>query len=86
MFGINSNGEQDIDEDDLESHDPKKIAKGWYAVLIDLSDNDIQKIDYVTDQPLKKVLNFMAYRKEQQLKENQRLMQQKRQLEANRRK
>ena len=86
LFGINSNGEQDIDEDDLESHDPKKIAKGWYAVVIDLSDNDIQKIDYVTDQPLKKVLNFMAYRKEQQLKENQRLMQQKRQLEANRRK
>jgi len=86
LFGINSNGEQDTDEEDLDAHDPKKIAKGWYKVLIDLSDNDIQKIDYVTDQPLKKVLNFMAHRKERQLEENFRLMQQKRQMDANRRK
>lgn len=86
LFGINSNGEQEVDEDDLEAHDPKKVAKGWYNVIIELADNDLQKIDYVTDQPLKKVLNFMAHRKEQQLKENFRLMQQKRALDASRRK
>jgi len=86
LFGINSNGEQEVDEDDLDAFDPKKIAKGWYKVLIDLADNDIQKIDYVTEQPLKKVLNFMAHRKEKQLEENFRLMQQKRQMDANRRK
>ena len=86
LFGINSNGEQERDEDDLDQYDPKKIAKGWYRVIIDLSDNDLQKIDYVTDQPLKKVLNFMSHRKEKQLEENFKLMQQKRQLDAQRRK
>ena len=85
LFGINSNGDQEIDEDE-EDWDPKKVAKGWYKVLIDMSDNDITKIDYVTEQPLKKVLNLMAYRKEKQLEENFRLMQQKRQLDAQRRK
>lgn len=86
LFGINSKGEQEIDEDDLDAYDPKKVAKGWYKIIIDLSDNDLQKIDYVTDQPLKKVLNFMSHRKEKQLEENFKLMQQKRQYEANRRK
>lgn len=85
LFGINSNGDQEMDEDE-EDWDPKKVAKGWYKVLIDMSDNDITKIDYVTEQPLKKVLNLMAYRKEKQLEENFRLMQQKRQLDAQRRK
>lgn len=86
LFGINKNGEQEVDEDDLEEYDPKKVAKGWYKIIIDLADNDIQKIDYVTDQPLKKALNFMSFRKEKQLEENFRLMQQKRQMDANRRK
>lgn len=87
LFGINQNGQQEFDEDEeLEAYDPKKVAKGWYKVIIDLADNDIQKIDYVTDQPLKKVLNFMAFRKEKQLDENFKLMQQKRAMEANRRK
>jgi hypothetical protein len=86
LFGINQNGEQEIDEDDLDAYDPKKVAKGWYKIIIDLADNDLQKIDYVTDQPLKKVLNFMSFRKEKQLEENFKVMQQKRAMEANRRK
>jgi hypothetical protein len=84
LFGLNQNGEQEQDEDDLEAYDPKKIAKGWYKVIIDLADNDLQKIDYVTEQPLKKVLNFMAHRKEKQLEENFKLMQQKRQYDVQR--
>lgn len=88
LFGINKNGQQEFEDEDeeLEAYDPKKVAKGWYKIIIDLADNDLQKIDYVTDQPLKKVLNFMSHRKEKQLEENFKIMQQKRAMESNRRK
>lgn len=84
LFGINDKLEQDED-DELEKWDSKKIAKGWYRVITDLAQEDILKIDLITDQPLKKALNFMAYKKEKQLEENFRLMQQKRQNDLARR-
>jgi len=82
LFGLNEQGEPEEESDD--SWDAKKIAKGWYRVIIDLADNNIEKIDYVTDQPLKKVLNFMAHRKEKQLEENFKLLQQKRKYDVQR--
>jgi hypothetical protein len=84
LFGLNSKGEQELDDEELEAWNPQKVAKGWYNIIIDVADNDIQKIDYVTDQPLKKVLNFMAHRKEKQLEENFKIMQQKRQHDLSR--
>jgi len=88
LFDINKNGQQEFEDEteELEALDYKKVAKNWYKIIIDLADNDLQKIDYVTDQPLKKVFNFMAYRKEKQIEENFKLLQQKRALEVNRRK
>jgi len=86
LFGINKNGKQEFEdeEEELEAHDPKKVAKGWYKIIVSLADNDLQKMDYVTDEPLKKVLNFMAHRKEIQLEENFKQLQQNRQLAARR--
>jgi hypothetical protein len=84
LFGLNKNGEQEVDDEELEAWNPQKVAKGWYKIIIDVADDDIQKIDYVTEQPLKKVLNFMANRKEKQLEENFKLMQQKRKYDLSR--
>ena len=83
LFGLNDQTEDD-EEDDLESHDPNQIIKGWYKIIVDLANNDILKIDEVTDQPLKKALNFMAYKKERQLEENFKQLQQKRQYDLQR--
>ena len=85
LFGINDRKDDDDEDDELEKWDSKKVAKGWYRVITDLAEDDILKIDQITDQPLKKALNFMAYKKEKQLEENFRLMQQKRQQEMARR-
>lgn len=85
LFGLNKNGEPE--EEDLESWDPQKVAKGWYRVIVDLADDDLLKIDEVVEQPLKKAFNFMALRKERILEENFKQLQQKRQydLQRNRR-
>lgn len=82
LFGINAQGEQ---EDLEEAWDPNKVARGWYKVIVDLADNDLQKLDYVTDQPLKKVLNFMALRKERALEEQFKQLEQKRKHDLSRR-
>ena len=75
LFGLNQQGEQEDVEP--EDHDPNKIAKGWYKVIVDLADDDLQKLDAVTDTPLKKALNFMSLRKERLLEENAKQLQQK---------
>ena len=72
------------EEEDLENIDPNKIAKGWYRIIADLADNDVLKMDAVTDEPLKKILNFMSLRKELQLEENFKQLQQKRKHDVSR--
>lgn len=82
LFGINDKGvQEDIDP---EEWDPNKIAKGWYKVLVDLADNDLLKLDPVTEEPLYKALTFMSLRKERQLEEQQRQLNQRRQHELSR--
>ena len=77
-------------DEDVEQEAPTdnlSVARNWYRIIVELAHQDILKIDEVTDQPLKKALNFMAYAKEQQLEENMRKLQQKREydLQRNRR-
>ena len=69
------------------SFDPLQVARNWYKIIVGLAQDDLLKIDEVTEQPLKKALNFMAYQKEKQLEENLRKLQQKREydLQRNRR-
>ena len=83
LFGINQKtGEQeDVDPEDWN---PNKIAMGWYKVLVDLADNDILKLDQVSEQPLYKALTFMSLRKERMLEEQQRQLKQRRQHELSR--
>ena len=82
LFGINDKGvQEDVDQED---YDANKIAKGWYKVLVDLADNDLLKLDPVTEQPLYKALTFMSLRKERMLEEQQRQLNQRRQHELSR--
>ena len=84
LFGLNDKAEDEEEDEDLEKYDPNQVAKGWYKIIVDLADNDLLKIDDITDQPLKKALNFMAYKKEKQLEENFKQLQQKRQYDLQR--
>ena len=68
LFGIDDK-EFDAFVDGYEGpEDPMQIARGWYKIIVDLANDDLLKIDEVTEQPLKKVLTFMNHRKEQAIK------------------
>lgn len=71
-------------EEPIDNPDKLQVARGWYRIIVGLSMDNILNIDAVTEQPLKKVLNFMALQKEKQLEENQRKLEQKRQYDLQR--
>ena len=85
LFGINE--KQTFDELEPEDKDRQANARAWYKIIVGLANGDILKLDAVTEQPLKKTLNFMSLQKEQQLEENQRKLKERRQydLQRNRR-
>ena len=64
--------------------DKMDVARSWYKVIVALAQDNILRIDEVTEQPLKKVLNFMALQKEKVMEENQKQLQQKRQHDLQR--
>lgn len=64
--------------------DPLQVARNWYKIIVSLAKDDLLKIDEVTNQPLKKALNFMAYQKERQLEENLKQLQKKREYDLSR--
>lgn len=68
LFGLDDKDFESFLEDYEGPEDPMQIAKGWYKIIVDLSNDDLLKIDEVTEQPLKKVLTFMNHRKEVALK------------------
>lgn len=82
LFGLNDRMEQE--DIDPEEFNPKKISMGWYKVIVDLADNDLLKLDPVTEQPLYKALTFMSLRKERALEEQQRQLNQRRQYDLSR--
>lgn len=65
------------DEETESESDPMQTAKSWYKIIVGLANDDVLKLDEVTEQPLKKILNFMALQKEEALKEQERQRQQK---------
>ena len=85
LFGINQ--KETFDELEPETKDKQANARAWYKIIVGLANGDILKLDEVTEQPLKKTLNFMSLQKEQQLEENQRKLKERRQydLQRNRR-
>lgn len=77
LFGIDRDGGGEALPEDF---DPLKIAKGWYKIIVGLANDNILNIDSVTDEPLKKVLNFLALQKEKQIEANLEIMKQNRKL------
>ena len=75
------------DDDEVPQEKPKDIARSWYDVILMMANEDVLKMDAVTDLPLKQALNFMAWKKEKTLKEQQEILKQKREydLQRNRR-
>ena len=80
LFGLNEEGQA---EDDGE-YDAQSIQKGWYKVLVDLSDNNVHQLDNTTDLPLYKALTFMSLRKERALEEQQRQLNNRRKHDLSR--
>lgn len=68
LFGLN---DKDFEEwsEDQEERDPMDTARGWYKIIVELAGDNLLNMDAVTDEPLKKVLNFMALQKEKKLAE-----------------
>ena len=86
LFGLR---DKDLEEakqkiDEGQRPDPMQVARSWYKVIVSLANRNILNIDEVTDQPLKKALNFMALQKEEALEEQQKQLQQKRQYDLSR--
>lgn len=83
LFGLNEDAE---DDDELQPGKVDKLqaARNWYKIMVDLANDDILKIDEVTEQPLIKVFNFMALRKQKQLEENMRIIEQNAKLKTQR--
>jgi hypothetical protein len=83
LFGLNE--KLTIDElEDVDDTDRQHNARSWYKIIVGLANGDLLKIDEVTQQPLKKTLNFMSLQKEQQLEENQRKLKERRQYDLQR--
>ena len=80
LFGLDGQSESD----ESEKPEPMAIARGWYRIIVDLANNDVLKIDEVTEKPLKQILNFMALQKEKALEEQQRILKQQRQYDLQR--
>ena len=77
LFGLS---EREIDQAIDEGHttaDKLYLARSWYKVIVTLAGDDILNIDQVTDQPLTKALNFMAYQKERILETQQKQREQR---------
>ena len=67
LFGITDKEIDTAIENSAEPVDKMYVARSWYKVIVSLAADDLLKIDRVTEEPLKKALNFMAYQKEKVL-------------------
>ena len=84
LFNVNDKELEEAKEKLHIQPDPMQVARSWYKVIVSLSGEDILKLDAVTEEPLRKALNFMALQKEKVMEEQQRQLQQKRQYDLQR--
>lgn len=84
LFNVNDKELEEAKEKLHLQPDPMQVARSWYKVIVSLAQEDILKLDDVTEQPLRKALNFMALQKEKVMEEQQRQLQQKRQYDLQR--
>lgn len=85
LFGLDEVNTESDESD--ETQDRLSVAKSWYSILVDLSNDNLLEIDNVADKHFRAVFNFMAHRKEKLMKEAAQKLQQRRQhdLQRNRR-
>jgi hypothetical protein len=81
LFGL-----EDMSQEETEAvkTDPMDSARAWYKIIVGLANDDVLKLDEVTEQPLKKILNFMALQKQEALEEQERQAKQRRKYDLQR--
>ena len=67
LFGITDNEIDEAIDNNAVPKDKLHVARSWYKVIVTLAGDDLLNIDAVTDEPLRKALNFMSYQKERVL-------------------
>jgi hypothetical protein len=70
LFGWEEKTDRNED-DELSPKNVSEIAGAWFNVICILSNEDVNKIDETTNQPIMKVLNFLARKKDKDNKELQ---------------
>lgn len=81
LFGLDDLDDADSDTE-VDTIQKDLVARNWYKIIVDLANDDILKLDAITDQPLVKTLNFMSLRKEKQLIENMKIIEQNSKLKT----
>ena len=71
LFGLSDYEIEDAIEKGDVPTDRLHVARSWYRVIVTLAGDDLLNIDKVTDEPLRKALNFMSYQKERVLEAQQ---------------
>jgi len=84
LFGTPDEDEPLNDDGSVDKPDGMQVARNWYKIIVRLSGDDILKMDAVTEQPLKKVFNFMALQKEETLELQRQQRQQQREYDLQR--
>lgn len=84
LFGLSDPADWEDPEDPQTPPTKEVIARGWYSVLLELSDWNLLQIDQIVEEPLKKVLNFMAAKKQRALEEREQQLKKQRQNELQR--
>lgn len=84
LFGITDKELEVAIEDGAEVVDKMHVARSWYRVIVTLAGDNLLEIDRVTEEPLKKALNFMAYQKERVLEAEEKQRQQRRKYDLQR--
>ena len=84
LFGLRDKDIEEAEQEGLADIDRMHVARSWYKVIVHLALDNILNIDKVTEQPLKKALNFMALQKERAMEEQQKQLEQKRKYDLQR--
>ena len=84
LFGYDER-ESEEDEEESGPMDPHAYARSWFQVIVELANWDILRVDAVTEQPLRKTLNFMALKKQKNIEEMAAIQKQKQQYDIQRR-
>lgn len=76
LFGISEKALEAAQAEEVT--DKLQVARSWYRVIVNLAGENLLEIDRVTEEPVKKAFNFMAYQKERVLEAEEKQRQQRR--------